>query len=74
MKPLRTLFALLGFALVAGCGMFSPAPKPALQVSTEIKSLMWVGNSFFYYNNCMHGHVGQLLRGQPGVKGIAPPR
>ena len=46
-----------------------PRPKPALQVSTEIKSLMWVGNSFFYYNNSMHGHTGQLLTAS-GAKGL----
>ena len=23
-------------------------------------SVLWVGNSFFYYNNSLHGHVGQL--------------
>ena len=22
---------------------------------------LWVGNSFFYYNNSMHGHLGQLV-------------
>jgi hypothetical protein len=58
---LRTLFAALGVALLAACGTSGPAPKAALPVSTEIKSLMWVGNSFFYYNNSMHGHTGQLL-------------
>ena len=26
-------------------------------------SVLYVGNSFFYYNNSMHGHVNQLLRG-----------
>jgi hypothetical protein len=24
--------------------------------------LLWVGNSFFYYNNSMHNHFGQLAR------------
>ena len=24
------------------------------------RSFLWVGNSFFYYNNSMHGHVGAL--------------
>ena len=30
--------------------------------------MLWVGNSFFYYNNSMHGHVTQLLNaaGQKG--------
>ncbi len=27
---------------------------------------MWVGNSFFYYNNSMHGHVAALLRAANG--------
>ena len=63
MTPLRTLLAAFGIAVLSGCGSTPPppAPKPALQVSTEIKSLMWVGNSFFYYNNSMHGHTGRLL-------------
>jgi hypothetical protein len=25
------------------------------------ESILWVGNSFFYYNNSMHGHFGQLV-------------
>lgn len=43
------------------------------QVSTSTqapKSLLWVGNSFFYYNNSMHGHVGQLLKAG-GEKGYS---
>ena len=26
------------------------------------RSIMWVGNSFFYYNNSMHNYVGDLVR------------
>jgi hypothetical protein len=34
------------------------------------KTALWVGNSFFYYNNSMHGHVRQLLSAaNPGVRG-----
>jgi hypothetical protein len=73
MKLHHTLFVALGLAALAGCSTPPPAPaapaKPALTVSTEIKSLLWVGNSFFYYNNSMHGHVGQLL-GAAGVRGL----
>ena len=41
--------------------------KPLPKV-TEVKSMLWVGNSFFYYNNSMHGHVTQMLNaaGQKG--------
>jgi hypothetical protein len=33
--------------------------------------MLWVGNSFFYYNNSMHGHVTQLLNadGKTSAKG-----
>ncbi len=26
------------------------------------KSILWVGNSFFYYNNSMHNYLGRLVR------------
>jgi hypothetical protein len=56
------LAVLLGFALLPGS--VSAQPKPA---RTEVggdrpMSYLWVGNSFFYYNNSMHGHVGGLAR------------
>jgi len=70
MTRFRTLLAMLGIAVLASCSSTPPStPKPAPQVSTEIKSLMWVGNSFFYYNNSMHGHTGQLLTAS-GAKGM----
>jgi hypothetical protein len=62
------ILILASFAVLAGCA--TPAVKttpPA--VSTEIKSLLWVGNSFFYYNNSMHSHVGKILTAS-GVKEI----
>ncbi len=34
------------------------------------RSLLWIGNSFFYYNNSMHGHVGQLQKAM-GEKGFS---
>ena len=68
MKPLRPLLAGLALVILAACAATPPAPKPAPQVSTEIKSLLWVGHSFFYYNNSMHGHTTQLLTAS-GAKG-----
>ena len=35
-----------------------PGPAP--------ESILWVGNSFFYYNNSMHNHFGQLVASAGG--------
>ena len=72
MRLLTALYTSLTVLGLAGCGTAPPATpptKPAPVVSTEIKALLWVGNSFFYYNNSMHGHVGRLLT-DSGAKGM----
>jgi len=57
---------------LAGCSNLLPLNLPLASKSLppvkEVKSMLWVGNSFFYYNNSMHGHVTQLLNavGQKG--------
>jgi hypothetical protein len=63
----NTLLAFVAAAFLSACATSAP-DKGATPVSTEVKSLLWLGNSFFYYNNSMHGHVGQLL-GAAGVRG-----
>ena len=40
----------------------------------SIRSLLWVGNSFFYYNNSMHGHFDELARAAEPTAGIAASR
>lgn len=50
-------------------GQAAPASNKTASAATtaspaatgEVKTLLWVGNSFFYYNNSMHGHVTQML-------------
>jgi hypothetical protein len=57
--------------VLAGCSATSvpgPAAAPNAAPSKDVKALLWVGNSFFYYNNSMHGHVGNLLSAA-GVRG-----
>lgn len=53
-------------ASIALCASLSLAAdlKPTRKDSgaTPPDSLMWVGNSFFYYNNSMHNHYGQIAR------------
>ena len=59
--------------VLTGCASMNPsAPtRAAAPVSPEAtKTALWVGNSFFYYNNGMSGHVGLLLNAaRPGAKG-----
>ena len=58
------LACLLGAALMlAGCAANRPAIAPVAPAAnaTSPKTALWVGNSFFYYNNGMSGHVSQLL-------------
>jgi hypothetical protein len=66
----RALATLAVFAslLLGGCAT-PTATKPAAPAGPP-KTALWVGNSFFYYNNSMHGHVGSLLSAaNPGVRG-----
>lgn len=64
-------YGLLLTLCLAACGtaqVRAPAQQPPQTVAATgaIRSMLWVGNSFFYYNNSMHGHVGQLLAAQSG--------
>lgn len=45
----------------SGHGIAQTKPTRAAP-ATPVASLMWVGNSFYYYNNSMHNHVGALVR------------
>ena len=67
MKIRSMIITLASAVMLTACATAPVATTPP-QVSTEVKTLLWVGNSFFYYNNSMHGHVGQLLSAA-GVKG-----
>jgi hypothetical protein len=68
----RILSAMVLTLGLVGCSNLLPLTQPVAAKSlppvNEVKSILWVGNSFFYYNNSMHGHVGQLLNaaGQRG--------
>ena len=63
-RALRRVAAAAALALTTS-GALAADPPP---LATEIKSLLWVGNSFYYYNNGIHGVVGRLLadRGSAG--------
>ncbi|HEY2186999.1 MAG TPA: DUF4886 domain-containing protein [Caldimonas sp.] len=72
---MRTSLAVLcatALALTAaGCAgpPMTTAAAPATPAAPP-KTALWVGNSFFSYNNSMHGHVERLLSAaNPGVRG-----
>jgi len=70
---LRRLAALLCLPLLlsvaAGATAQTPKPMRSDVGPDSGSSLLWVGNSFFYYNNSMHGHYNDLVRaGEPGAK------
>jgi hypothetical protein len=68
----RNLSAMVLAIGLVGCSNLTSLTQTVAAKSLppvqEVKSMLWVGNSFFYYNNSMHGHVGQLLNaaGQKG--------
>ena len=64
LKPLQAVLMAGAALLLSACASTQPAVKAAtVAAPDETKAVLWVGNSFFYYNNSMHGHVGQLIRG-----------
>jgi hypothetical protein len=68
--PIARRLALIASAvLLTACTTAPQAPAPTRFQGDKPASLLWVGNSFFYYNNSMHGHVGALL-GAAGVRGV----
>ena len=61
---MRSLVVGLTCLLLAFPGQASAQTKPfrADVGGTTPKSILWVGNSFFYYNNSMHSHVLGLAK------------
>jgi hypothetical protein len=66
-RLVRCALAVGAAALLAACS--TPAPTPPRWQGETPASLLWVGNSFFYFNNSMHGHLGGLLNAG-GVRGV----
>ncbi|CAD5373285.1 conserved exported hypothetical protein [Rubrivivax sp. A210] len=57
-------FALCALLALPGALQAQTRPKLTAPASPP-ESILWVGNSFFYYNNSMHGHFGRLLGAVP---------
>lgn len=55
----RAVLSISVVLTLVGCTTL-PAVIPA-DPNQAPKSMLWVGNSYFYFNNSMHGHVGRML-------------
>jgi len=59
----RTVTVLLVLGLFAPLQALHAQTKPKrTDLGQAPESVLWVGNSFFYYNNSMHNHFGRLVR------------
>ena len=56
------LVALVFVLSLSGSLLAQTKPKRADIGGAPPKSILWVGNSFFYYNNSMHNYVSNLMR------------
>jgi hypothetical protein len=68
------LAALLWMVGVAGAAQAQTRPVRSDVGGENPLSFLWVGNSFFYYNNSMHGHVASLARAadaKTGLRGVS---
>jgi hypothetical protein len=70
-RRLARLFLTLIFAAATAGAFAQGALRPKMLDAgiADPASALWIGNSFFYYNNSMHGHVGQFIAaGMPGFR------
>ena len=58
----RPALLLLSLVLLSGAALAQTKPKRTDLGAEPPQAILWVGNSFFYYNNSMHGHFLNLVR------------
>ena len=56
------LLSLILLFSLSGNVLAQTKPKRTSYDGEPPKSILWVGNSFFYYNNSMHNYLGRLVR------------
>lgn len=49
------------FALLAVGALAAGSPAPSAVEPGKVQRLLYVGNSFYYYNNSLHGHVNRMI-------------
>ena len=66
---IRLNHILIAISLIFAISVFSNDEIPNIKStkSNDIKSVMFVGHSFFYYNNSLHNHLGKLIKADPQI-------
>ena len=61
-RPVRwQILILVWVACMSATASAQTRPKRT-DVGAAPSGILWVGNSFFYYNNSLHNHVSNLVR------------
>ena len=63
---------LLTFIFVASLSALIEAAEVEVTApyTQKIDSLMFVGNSFFYYNNSLHNYLNQLVKNDKSIESL----
>src|SRR5260221_14341576 len=61
-KRASACFCLMLVACVSMVALAQTRPKRTDVGGDTPNAILWVGNSFFYYNNSLHNHVLNLVR------------
>lgn len=59
---LAAIVSLFCFTVLCGGALAQTRPKRTQLDGAPPTSILWVGNSFFYYNNSMHNYLGAMAR------------
>lgn len=62
LKKAAAVLSLFFLISLSGVAPAQTKPKRTNLGGEPVESVLWVGNSFFYYNNSMHGHVDRLIK------------
>ena len=61
-KKVAAFLSLLLLISLPSIALAQAKPKRTGLGVEPVESVLWVGNSFFYYNNSMHDHVRELIK------------
>lgn len=61
LRRFAAALALAGATLLGACAAPQPPAPPMLARDAAPQSILWIGNSFFYFNDSLHSHFGSLV-------------